>query len=118
MYLLGEAYAFGVVWSFFLKGLGVLVLRFQRHDQEYKMPLNIRIGKYEIPIGLGVTVLMLFFVAIANLFTKQIATDYGVSFTVLLFVIFIDLRARQSTQDAATTRPASRSSISIISRRS
>src|SRR5207247_1460721 len=30
--LLGEAYAFGVVWSFFMKALGVLVLRFQRHD--------------------------------------------------------------------------------------
>ncbi|MFT2526014.1 amino acid permease, partial [Escherichia coli] len=26
VYLLGEAYAFGVVWSFFLKSLGVLVL--------------------------------------------------------------------------------------------
>ena len=41
VYLLGEAYAFGVVWSFFLKGLGVSALRFQRHDQEYKTPLNI-----------------------------------------------------------------------------
>src|SRR6185436_18162518 len=40
--LLGEAYAFGVVWSFALKALGVLVLRFQRHDQEYKMPFNLR----------------------------------------------------------------------------
>ena len=37
-YLLGEAYAFGIVWSFFLKSLSVLVLRFQRHDQEYKTP--------------------------------------------------------------------------------
>ena len=46
MYLLGEAYAFGVVWSFFLKSLGVLVLRFQRHDQEYKVPLNIQIGRH------------------------------------------------------------------------
>ena len=89
VYLLGEAYAFGVVWSFSLKGLGVLALRFQRNDQEYKTPLNLRVGKYEIPIGLGVTVLVLFFVAIANLFTKQIATYYGVSFTVLLFGVFI-----------------------------
>src|SRR5262245_32045483 len=39
--LLGQAYAFGVVWSFFMKALGVLVLRFKRHDQEYKTPLNI-----------------------------------------------------------------------------
>ncbi|MDP2999920.1 MAG: APC family permease [Bryobacterales bacterium] len=89
VYLLGEAYAFGVVWSFFLKGLGVLALRFQRHDQEYKTPFNVRIGGREIPIGLGVTTLMLFFVAIANLLTKQVATIYGVSFTVVMLALFI-----------------------------
>jgi amino acid transporter len=89
VYLLGEAYAFGVVWSFFLKGLGVLALRFQRSDQEYKTPLNIRLGRFEIPIGLGVTTLVLFFVAIANLLTKQIATIYGVSFTVVMLALFI-----------------------------
>src|SRR5258708_1120935 len=59
VYLLGEAYAFGVVWSFFLKSLGVLALRYQRHDQEYKFPLNIRILGVEIPIGLGLTTLFL-----------------------------------------------------------
>jgi amino acid transporter len=88
VYLLGEAYAFGVTWSFFLKGLGVLALRLKRHDQEYKVPFNLKIGRYEIPIGLGLTVGMLFFVAIANLFSKVIATIYGVSFTILLFVVF------------------------------
>jgi amino acid transporter len=88
MYLLGEAYAFGVVWSFFLKSLGVLALRYQRHDQEYKFPINFRIGSVEIPVGLGVTTLVLGFVAIANLFTKEIATIYGVAFTLLLFVVF------------------------------
>jgi amino acid transporter len=88
MYLLGEAYAFGVVWSFFLKSLGVLALRYQRHDQEYKFPVNLRIGGVEIPVGLGVTTLILGFVAIANLFTKQIATIYGVAFTLALFVVF------------------------------
>jgi amino acid transporter len=88
VYLLGEAYAFGVVWSFFLKSLGVLVLRYQRHDQEYKFPFNIRLGGVEIPIGLGVTTLILGFVAIANLFSKQIATIYGVAFTLVVFVVF------------------------------
>lgn len=89
VYLLSEAYAFGVTWSFFLKGLGVLALRFQRHDQEYKFPLNFRIGKTELPVGLAITVSMLFLIAIANLFSKKIATIYGVSFTILLFTIFI-----------------------------
>jgi nucleotide-binding universal stress UspA family protein len=88
VYLLGEAYAFGVVWSFFLKSVGVLVLRYHRHDQEYKVPFNPRIGGKEIPVGLVVTTLILFLVAIANLFSKRIATIYGVSFTVVLFLIF------------------------------
>ena len=87
-YLLGEAYAFGIVWSFFLKALSVLVLRFQRHDQEYKTPGNLRIGGREIPWGLILTTLVLFFVAVANLFSKRIATISGVSFTAVLFIIF------------------------------
>ena len=88
VYLLGEAYAFGVVWSFALKGLGVLALRYQRHDQEYKTPFNLRIGGTEVPVGLAVTTLVLFITAIANLFSKRIATIYGVSFTIVLFVLF------------------------------
>ncbi|HYV61036.1 MAG TPA: APC family permease [Bryobacteraceae bacterium] len=87
--LLGEAYAFGVVWSFALKALGVLVLRYQRHDQEYKFPGNITLGRVEIPIGLAATTSILFLVAIANLFTKKIATIYGVSFTIVLYALFL-----------------------------
>ena len=88
VYLLGEAYAFGVVWSFFLKSLGVLVLRYHRHDQEYKVPFNLHIGGRELPIGLAVTSLTLFLVAIANLFSKEVATKSGVAFTAVFFVIF------------------------------
>ncbi len=87
-YLLGEAYAFGVIWSFAFKSLGVLVLRFKRHDQEYKHPGNFKIGGHEIPAGLIITTSILFLVAIANLFTKEIATIYGILFTLGLFVLF------------------------------
>jgi len=89
VFLLGEAYAFGVVWSFALKALGVLVLRYQRHDQEYKMGWNIQLAGKEIPIGLGLTTSVLFLVAIANLFSKKIATVYGVSFTIVLYTLFM-----------------------------
>ncbi len=85
---LSEAYAFGVVWSFFMKSLGVLALRFQRHDQEYKFPFNVNIGGKLIPFGLGITTLILGVTAIANLFSKQLATIYGVGFTLTFFVIF------------------------------
>src|SRR5579871_1489683 len=88
MTILAEAYAFGVVWSFFMKALGVMALRFQRSDQEYKTPLNFTIAGHEIPVGLGLTTLVLGAVAIANLFTKQIATKYGVAFTGALFIMF------------------------------
>ncbi len=88
LYLLGEAYAFGVVWSFFLKSLGVTVLRFKRKDQEYKHPGNITIAGREIPVGLMTTTLILLLVAGANLFSKRIATIYGIAFTLVLFFVF------------------------------
>jgi amino acid transporter len=88
MTILAEAYAFGVVWSFFFKSLGVMVLRFQRHDQEYKFPFNIQLGGRELPVGLFVTTAVLGMVAIANLFSKEIATKYGIGFTIIFFLIF------------------------------
>ncbi|HEY1759105.1 MAG TPA: APC family permease [Bryobacteraceae bacterium] len=88
MTILAEAYAFGVVWSFFFKSLGVMVLRFQRHDQEYKFPFNIKAGGRELPVGLFVTTAVLGMVAIANLFSKEIATKYGIGFTIVFFLIF------------------------------
>ncbi|MCU1330762.1 MAG: amino acid transporter, partial [Bryobacterales bacterium] len=105
MYILGEAYAFGVVWSFFLKSLGVLVLRFKRTDQEYKHPGNLYIGGREIPVGLICTTLVLFLVAIANLFSKKIATIYGILFTIILFAVFtiserINRRSRVEGDDS------------------
>jgi amino acid transporter len=88
LYLLSEAYAFGVVWSFTCKGVGVLALRFQRHDQAYKTPMNLRIRGREIPVGLALITLVLFLVAVTNLLTKQVATIYGITFTVILFTLF------------------------------
>jgi hypothetical protein len=86
--ILAEAYAFGVVLSFFFKALGVTALRFQRHDQEYKMPGNLRIAGREIPLGLMFTTVVLGMVALAIITTKQIATTWGIAFTLILFVTF------------------------------
>ncbi len=59
MILLGEAYAFGVVWSFVFKTLAMVVLRFKdRTPREFKVPFNLRIGKVEMPIGLGIIFLI------------------------------------------------------------
>ena len=88
-YKLGEAYAFGVIWSFAFKGLAMLVLRFKdKSHREWKVPFNIKLDGNELPIGLGVIAAVLFSVAGINLITKEVATIWGVSFTIVFFTIF------------------------------
>jgi amino acid transporter len=88
--VLGEAYAFGVIWSMTFKAFSMVVLRFKdKRPREWKVPLNIHIGKVEIPIGLSIIFLALFFVAVTNLFTKPIATISGLIFTLTFFLIFV-----------------------------
>src|SRR5213594_2716278 len=89
IFILGEAYAFGVMWSFAMKGLAVLVLRYkQRGKREFRVPLNFTIGGLEIPLGLGLITLTLVALCIVNLLTKQVATISGVAFTIVFFAIF------------------------------
>ena len=77
--MLGEAYAFGVIWSFTFNSLAMLVLRWKyKGERGWKVPLNIRIGKTEIPSGLISVFLVLFTTAIVNLFTKSVATESGI----------------------------------------
>ncbi|MCX6045752.1 MAG: APC family permease [Chloroflexi bacterium] len=89
IYTLGEAYAFGVVWSFAFKGLAMFVLRFKdKSTREWKVPFNINLGGNELPIGLGLIATLLFMIAGVNLVTKQVATISGLAFTLIFFVIF------------------------------
>jgi amino acid transporter/nucleotide-binding universal stress UspA family protein len=89
IFVLGEAYAFGVMWSFAMKGLAVLVLRYkQPGGREFKVPLNFMIGKTEIPVGVALITLSLFALCVINLFTKQVATISGVAFTIIFFAVF------------------------------
>ncbi len=86
---LANLYAFGVIWSFALKGVAVLVLRYtHQQDREYRVPLNFTIAGVEIPLGLGLITLVLLGIAVVNLFTKPQATIAGVIFTTALFVVF------------------------------
>ena len=87
--VLGEAYAFGVIWSFTFNSLAMLVLRWKYHGERgWKVPLNIRIGKTELPLGLISVFLVLATTAIVNLFTKSVATVSGIIFAAAFFVIF------------------------------
>jgi hypothetical protein len=86
---LANLYAFGVIWSFAMKGLAVLVLRYTHPgDREYRVPLNFRIFGVEIPLGLSLITLVLLGIAVINLFTKKEATVAGVTFSIFLFIVF------------------------------
>jgi amino acid transporter len=86
---LANLYAFGVIWSFAMKGLAVLVLRYTHPgDREYRVPLNFRVFGVEIPLGLSLITLVLLGIAVINLFTKKEATIAGVTFSIFLFIVF------------------------------
>jgi amino acid transporter len=89
VYMLGEAYAFGVVWSFATKALGVVVLRFTHpRVPRWRVPFNVHVKSVEIPLGLLLITIVLFLLAGINVLTKKTATISGISFTAVLFILF------------------------------
>ncbi|HYH01233.1 MAG TPA: APC family permease [Terriglobales bacterium] len=89
IYVLGEAYAFGVIWSFVFNSLAMLVLRYKyKGERGWKVPPNITIFGREIPIGLLSVHLVLLSLAVVNLFTKSVATVAGLIFAGVFFAIF------------------------------
>src|SRR6266850_1082186 len=57
---LANLYAFGVIWSFAMNGLAVLVLRYTSPGQrEFQVPFNFTIRGVQIPVGLGLITLTL-----------------------------------------------------------
>jgi len=89
VYLLAALYAFGVIWSFALKSLAVLVLRYtEPENRQWKVPGNLHIGGREVPLGLIAISAVLLITALVNLCTKSEATIAGVSFSAVFFAIF------------------------------
>jgi amino acid transporter len=89
IFLLGEAYAFGVMWSFFMNSAAVLALRYKQPGRrEFRVPLNLKFGDVEIPLGLVLITITLLGLCLINLLTKQIATISGIIFTAAFFATF------------------------------
>jgi amino acid transporter len=89
VYVLAALYAFGVIWSFAMKSIAVLVLRFtEPGNRAWKVPGNLHIGKTEFPVGLILISAVLLITAVVNLFTKYEATIAGVIFSAVFFTIF------------------------------
>ena len=102
---LGEAYAFGVIWSFTFNSLAMLVLRWKYHGERgWKVPPNLRIGKTEIPVGLMSVFMVLLCTALVNLFTKSVATVSGIVFAAAFFIIFTVSERQNLRKHAITAR--------------
>ncbi len=89
VYMLAALYAFGVIWSFAMKSIAVLVLRYtEPGNRDWKVPGNLHFGKTEVPVGLILISAVLLITAVVNLFTKYQATIAGVIFSAFFFTIF------------------------------
>jgi amino acid transporter len=89
VYVLAALYAFGVIWSFAMKSVAVLVLRYtEPGKRDWKVPGNLHFGKTEVPVGLILISAVLLITAVVNLFTKYQATIAGVIFSAVFFTIF------------------------------
>jgi hypothetical protein len=89
VYVLAALYAFGVIWSFAMKSIAVLVLRYtEPGNRQWKVPGNLHFGKTEVPVGLILISAVLLITAIVNLFTKYEATIAGLIFSGVFFTIF------------------------------
>ena len=90
VFALADLYAFGVIWSFAMMSLSVLVLRYTEPSRrEWKVPGNLPLGKgRELPVGVILIAIVLFLTALTNFFTKYQATRAGVLFSAAFFVLF------------------------------
>ena len=87
--MLGEAYAFGVIWSFTFNSLAMLVLRWKYNGERgWRVPPNIRIGKVEIPLGLLSVFLVLFSMADGELVYQGNRHRRGPGFSIAFFSSF------------------------------
>src|SRR6266567_2912029 len=106
---LANLYAFGVIWSFAMNGLAVLVLRYTNPGQrEFQVPLNFTIRGVQVPFGLGLITLTLFLIAFINLFTKPVATMAGGAFSVLLYIVFTISERRGRNTGVDRVKPGRR----------
>lgn len=84
--------------------LSMLVLRFKQAERyrEYRVPLNVRIGRLELPVGLGLVFLILLAAATADLMTKTVATTAGLAFTAAFLIVFATTERFRKKQEGET----------------
>lgn len=90
IFLLGEAYAFGVLVSMSFNTVSLIILRFKRREEEreWMFPFNIRYNNVYVPVGLLLVLAVLLSATGMNLLTKKVATIGGLIFTAVFYCIF------------------------------
>ncbi len=102
---LGEAYAFGVIWSFTFNALAMLVLRWKyKGERGWRVPVNVRIGGKDVPVGLLCVFMVLLATACTNLVTKSTATKSGIVFAGAFFAIFTYSERQNAKRQQYTTQ--------------
>jgi len=100
VYILGEAYAFGVIWSFVFMALAITALRFERRSKDshirddsdgkgWKVPINPVVAGREIPVGMLMILFVLIMAGVLNLVTKKIATVSGGLFALGFYLLIL-----------------------------
>ncbi|MDD5210380.1 MAG: APC family permease [Elusimicrobiales bacterium] len=90
IFLLGEAYAFGVLVSMTFNTASMIILRFKHREEEreWMFPLNFKYNNVYVPVGMMLVLLVLISATGMNLLTKKIATIGGLLFTAVFYTIF------------------------------
>ncbi|MBI4350722.1 MAG: amino acid permease, partial [Elusimicrobia bacterium] len=90
IFLLGEAYAFGVLASMSFNTVSIVMLRFRHREEEreWMFPLNLKVHNVHVPVGLMLVLLVLLSVTGMNMLTKKVATIGGLIFTAVFYAVF------------------------------
>ena len=112
LYTLGEAYAFGVIWSFVFKTLAMVILRFKdKSPREYEVPLNIRmrLPRRQPPVKQAETAIALCRDCTPGRLFSTFATMRPGHFVSLRMTCSWKTSARSSMSIAARAPPSARS---------
>ena len=101
---LGEAYAFGVIWSFTFNSPGHAgaALEIQGRARLEGSRSICASAKHELPVGLFCVFLTLLIDGDRESVTKSVATESGIAFAAVFFIIFSCLRAQNATKHQLT----------------
>ena len=99
---LADLYNFGAMLAFFAAHLSLLMLRIKepRRARPFKIPLNIHIGKYELPITALFGALITLSVWVLIVFTKPEGRYLGFSWLIVGLVMYFSLRKRHQIKPA------------------